>query len=93
MFDEALQRLLQIQHLRTLIDDRQVDDAERRLHVRQAEQLVQHDLREHVLLQLQHQAHAVTVALVARFLDALDALVTHQLADLGMEARLVHLVR
>src|SRR5690606_29801807 len=36
--------------------------------------------------------HAVPVALVAGFADALDALVAHQLADLRVQSGLVHLI-
>ncbi len=40
------------------------------------------DLREGVLLQLDDEAHALAVALVAHLADALDPLVADELADL-----------
>ncbi len=70
----------------------EVDDAEGRLHVGQPIELVEDDLREHVLLQLDDEAHAVAIALVAHLGDPLDALLAHELGDLRVEARLVHLV-
>ena len=56
---------LRFEHRGPTVDDREVDDAERRLQVGQAVKLVQDDLREDVLLQLDHEAHAVAIALVA----------------------------
>ena len=45
-----------------------------------------------VLLQLDDEAHAVAIGLVADLADAFDLLVAHQLADAGVDARLVLLV-
>src|SRR5262249_49075283 len=58
----------------------------------QAIELVQDDLREDVLLQLDDDAQALAIALVAHLGDALDALVLDALGDLRDEARLVDLV-
>ena len=46
-----------------------------------------------VALELDHDAHAVAVGLVAQVGDALDRLLAHQLGDLLDQPRLVHLVR
>src|SRR5690606_834083 len=92
VLDEQLQRLFEVEDRRAAVDDRQVDDAEGRLHVGQAIELIEDDLREDVLFELDHQPHAVPVALVAGFADALDALVAHQLADLRVQSGLVHLI-
>ena len=42
--------------------EREHDDAERRLHLRVLVELVEHDARNRVALQLDHDAHAVAVA-------------------------------
>ena len=52
----------------------EVDDAERRLQIGQPIELVEDDLREDVLLQLDDEAHAVAIALVAHLADAFDPL-------------------
>ena len=44
-------------------------------------ELVEHDLRDGVALELDHDAHAVAVGLVAQVADALDLLVAHELGD------------
>ena len=93
VLDEHEDGAAEIEHLGAPLDDREVDDAERRLHVRQAVQVVLYELREDVLLELDDEPHAVAVALVADLGDAVDALVAHQLRDLGVQARLVDLVR
>ena len=92
VLDEDVQRLLQVEDRRTTVDDGEVDDPEGRLQIREAEQLVEDDLGEDVLLQLDHEAHAVPVALVAHLADALHPLVADELADLRREARLIHLI-
>ena len=49
--------------------------------VRVLVQLVQHHARDRVALQLDDDAHAVAVGLVAQVADALELLVAHQLGD------------
>src|SRR6185312_7302994 len=92
VLDEVLQRLLQAQDGGAAVGDGEVDDAEARLEIGEAVELVQDDLGEGVLLQLDDDAHALAVALVADLADALDALVLLALGDLGDEAGLVDLV-
>jgi hypothetical protein len=78
VLDEVLERLLEVEDGGApAVGDRQVDDAERRLQIGQAVELVQDDLGEDVLLELDDDAHALAVALVAHLGDALDALVAH----------------
>ena len=64
----------------------------RRLEVGLPVELVDDDLRDHVLLQLDDEAHAVAIALVADLADALELLLAHQLARCARHARLVDLV-
>src|SRR6185312_4002520 len=58
-----------------------------------AEELVEDDIGHRVALQLDDDAHAVTVALVAQIGDALDGFLLYQLGDALDHARLVDLVR
>jgi hypothetical protein len=64
--DEVLEQLLQVHDPGHAVVQRQHDDAERRLHLRVLEQLVQHDVRDGVPLQLDDHPHPVPVALVPR---------------------------
>ena len=91
--DEDLQGVLEGEQLRPVVDDGQHDDAEGLLHRRQLVELVEHDVRVGVALQLDDDAHAVAVRLVAQVGDAVDPLVVHQLGHALDQARLVHLVR
>jgi hypothetical protein len=92
VLDEDLEGLLQIEDGGTTAHDGEVDDAERRLEVREAIQLVDDDLRDDVFLELDHEAHAVAIGLVAALRDAFDLLLAHQLADARVNLRLVLLV-
>src|SRR5262249_43397513 len=93
VIEEALQRLLQIERLRAPGDDGEVDHAERRLQIRHSIELVDDDLRKDVLLQLDDEADAVAIGLVADLADAFDLLVANELADVRGDARLVDLIR
>ena len=98
VLDEDREGLLQVHHLRAPADDGQVDHAEGRLQIRLTVELVDDDLREGVLLQLDHDADGVfAVRLVAHGVAALDdaddLLLGAQLVDLRDDARLVRLVR
>src|SRR5215831_19150815 len=91
--DERLEHLLEVDDLRPAIDQRQHDDAEGRLHLRVLVQLVHHDLRDFAAAELEHDADALAVRLVADLGDGGDLLFRRQLGDLLDQARLVHLVR
>ena len=80
--DEVLDDVEQRQHLRPAAGDRQHDDAERRLQLRVLVEVVEDDLRHLAALQLDDDAHAVAVGLVAQIGDAFDGLLAHQLGDL-----------
>ena len=90
--DEARQDVLEAQQLRAAAVQRHHVDAEARLQRREAVELVQHHVGDRVALQLDDDAHAVAVGFVADVGDALDPLVAHQLGDLLLHRRLVHLV-
>src|SRR4026209_3044649 len=79
--DERLEHLFEIQDARLAVDDRQVDDPERRLHRRQLVQLVQYDLRNGVALELNHDSHSGAIRFVAQVGNALDLLLVDQLGN------------
>ena len=83
----------QAEHLRPAGDDRQRDDAERLLQLGLLEQVVQHDLADFAALQLDDDAHAVAIRLVAQIGNAFDRLLAHQLGDALEQPRLVQLIR
>jgi hypothetical protein len=90
--DEGLKHLLQVQHLRPAVIERQHVDAEGRLQRGEAVELIQHHFRHGVAPQLDHHAHAVPVGLVADVGDALDDLGPHKLRQAFLKPGLVHLV-
>ncbi len=78
--DEGLERLLEVEDRGPPLRDGEVDDAERRLQIGLPVELVDDDLGDDVLLQLDDEADAVAVALVADLGDAVDLLLAHELA-------------
>jgi hypothetical protein len=92
MPDERFQHLLQAEELRLAVDERDHVDAEHRLERRLREQVVQDDFGDFTALQLDDDAHAVLVGLVAQLRDAVDFLVTDEVGNALEQARLVHLV-
>ena len=93
MLDEVLEHRQQAQLARLAVDDRQHDDAEADLQLRVLIEVVEDDLRLLAALQLEHDAQAVAVALVANVADAFDALLVDQRRHLLDQFRLVDLVR
>ena len=90
--DEVLDGLHQAHFLGLPVDHREQDHAEAFLHLGVLEELVEHELRLAVALELDHDAHAVAIAFVANVGDVIDDLVVHQLRDALHQARLVDLV-
>ena len=80
--DVLVDELAQVEDLRPVVDERQHDRAEGALERRVHEQLVQHDLGVRVLLELDHDPHALAVGLVAQVADPLHPPVLHQVRDL-----------
>ena len=91
--DVVLQDGLERQRLRLAVDQGEHVHVERGLHRRVLEQVVQHPVRIGVALDLDVDAHAVAVRLVAQVGDALDLLGADQLGDLLEQGGLVHHVR
>jgi hypothetical protein len=90
---KGVEHLLEIQQARLAVDQRNHVHAEGVLHLRLLVQIVQDHVGVLAALQLDVDAHARLVGLVAQIGDALDLLVAHQLADLDQQVGLVHLVR
>ena len=93
MGDVVVQRLLQGEHAGHTVDERQHDDAEAHLQLRVLIQLVEHHLRDGVLLQLDDDVDAVAVGAVVDVRDLGKLLLANQLAELLKQALTVHLVR
>ncbi len=90
--EEGDEHVLEGQHLRPAAVQRDHVGAEARLHRGEAPELIEHDVGDGVALQLDDDAHAVAIGLVAQIADALDALLAHQLGDLLDQRRLVDLI-
>ena len=71
--EEVTQHLLERHHLRLVVDDRQHDDAEGGLHLRQLVERVEDHLRHLAPFHLDDDADAVAVGLVAQVGDRLRA--------------------
>jgi hypothetical protein len=86
-------RVLERQRAGHVVDQGQVDDAEGVLQLGHLVELVEDHLGVGIALELDDQAHALAVRLVAHVADAGDLLVVDELGDLHREVRLVDLVR
>ena len=93
MLDEVLDGRDQAQLARLAVDDREIDDAEADLQLRLLVQVIENDVGLLAALQLEDDAHAVAVALVADFRNAFDLLFVHQRGGVFDEARFVDLIR
>ncbi len=82
VLDVVMDHLAQRERARNAVDERDHVDAERGLHRRVLEELVEHDLRDRVALELDDEAHAALVGFVAQVGDLGDALVLDELLDL-----------
>src|SRR5262245_61068064 len=67
VLDEGLERFLEVEQLGLAIDNRQHVDAEGFLERGMFVELVEHDLRYGIALELDRDAHAFTVGFIARF--------------------------
>src|SRR5438067_10391093 len=93
VLDEVLDGGDQAQLARLAVDDREIDDAEADLKLRVLVEVVENDVGLFAALQLEDDAHAVAIALVANLGDTFDFLVVDQRRGRLDEARLVDLVR
>gem|GEM_PF-1556613 len=90
--DERLDDVAEIKELRPAAADGEHVEGEARLRRRVPPELVEHHFGGRVALEVEHDAHAFAVRLVADVGDALDALVLDRFGDLLDEARLADLV-
>ncbi len=90
---EGREHVPQVHHLRTAAVERHHVGAERGLQRRELVELVQHDVGHRVALDLDHDAVAFAVGLVAQRRDAVDLLLAPQFADALDHRGLVHLIR
>jgi len=90
--DEVPQDLLECQDARNAVHQGQQDHPEVGLQVGVLVELVHHDVRNGVVAQLDHDAHAFAVGLVAQVRDPLDPLLLHGVSDALDQAGLVDLV-
>ena len=89
MVDEELQRLLQAQHHRPSLDDRQHDHAERLLQCGVLVEVVEDGVDLRLALQLDDDAHARPVGFVAQVGDTFEFSIVCQLGDLRHQRGLV----
>jgi hypothetical protein len=90
--DEGADEILEVEGLGPAAVQGHHVGPETRLQRGEAVELVQHHIGHGVALDLDHDAHAVAVGLVAQLRDALDLLLAHELADALDQRGLVHLV-
>ena len=80
-------------HPRLIADKREHYDAERGLHLRVVEKLVQNYLRISVALDLNHHAYAVAVGLVSDIRYILNLFISHEVRYRYYKLGFVHLIR
>ena len=93
MVDEVLQNLLEVHHLGRTVDQRQHYRSKRGLHLSVLVELIHHDFRICVALQLDHHTHAIAIRLVTQVGDVGDLLSPHELRYLFNESRFIDLER
>src|SRR5690606_37094558 len=92
MVDVMLDRILQRDGFRPAVHESDHVDAEGLLTLGVLEQLILHDERHGIALQLDDHAQAFPVALIAQVRDAFDPLLLDQVRDLFDEGALVDLI-
>ena len=90
--EERAQHVGQRQHLRPAAVQRDHVGAETRLQGGEAPELIEHHVCDRVALDLDDDAHAVAIGLVAQVGDALDALLANEFRDALDQRRLVDLI-
>ena len=93
VFDERLEHLLQVEHARLPVDERDAVDAVHALQLRLAVEVVQHDFAGFTAAQFDDDAQPVLVGFVAQLGDAFDLLLFDELGDALDQPRLVQLIR
>jgi len=91
--DERFQQLLQVQHARLVVHQRDHVHAEGVLQLGLLEKVVQHHFGQLAALQFDHHADALLVGFVADVRNALEPFLGHLFGDALEQRLLVHLVR
>ena len=91
--EEVLEKLLEVEDLRLVVDHPEQDDAEGGAELGELEEVVLHHLGHGVALELDDDPDALAIGLVPQIRDALEALALHEVGDLLDQSRLVDLVR
>ena len=91
--EEGDQHVLEIHHLRATAVQRDHVRAEARLHRGEAPELIEHHVCDRFALELDDDAHAVAIELVAQVRDSLQFLLANEFGDLLDQRRLVDLIR
>ena len=81
VLQEVFEELLEVEQARLVVDQRDHVHAEAVLQLRQLVQVVEDDVGDFAALELDDDAHARLVRLVAQVGNALELLLAHQLAD------------
>ena len=92
MLDITLQHLLERQDLRLAVYDRQHDRAEGRLQLRHHKEMIQHDLRARLALDVDLNMHTVSVGVILDIGDTLQTFFFDKIRDIFDQARLVDAV-
>ena len=90
--EERDQHVLQIQHLRAAAVQRDHVRAEARLHRGEPPELIEHHVGDRFALELDDDAHAVAIGLVAQVRDPLQPLFAHEFGDLFDQGCFVDLI-
>src|SRR5437868_7933924 len=90
--DEIFDRLHQAHFPGLAVHHRKQNHAEAFLHLGMLEQLIEHQLRLAIPLQLDHNAHTIAVALIANIRNIIDYFVVYELSDSLYQPRFVHLI-
>ena len=93
MFHIPVQHFAQGEHLGLTVHKRQHDHTEGILQLSVLIQIIEDHLRLRVTLEINHDAHAVTVALIADIADTIQLLLMHQFSNLFNQLGLVDAVR
>src|SRR2546426_2981960 len=90
--DEVLEKLLEVEQPRLIVDQRDHVHAEAVLQLCELEQVVEDNICDLAAPELDNHAHTRLVRFVAQIGDAVELLVANELADTREQRRLVHLI-
>ena len=93
VLDVVVNHLTQRQRPRHAVHEGDINDTEVRLELGVLVEVVEHDLRHRTVLEVDDDAHALAVGLIAQVRDAFDLLLVHGLGNLLLEKALVDLIR